>query len=38
MITLYLRWIREGRLTLDDVPPRWYDAVAAELEADRAES
>lgn len=27
MIKWYLRQIQMGRMTLDDVPPRWHDAV-----------
>lgn len=38
MITLYLRWIREGRLTPDHVPVRWREAVLIALEAAHAES
>lgn len=33
MVKIYIRMIRAGRMTLDDVPERWRDEVAAELEA-----
>lgn len=33
MVKIYVRMIRAGRMTLDDVPERWRDEVAAELEA-----
>ena len=36
MIVLYLRWIAEGRLTLQAVPARWREAVAAALEEETA--
>lgn len=35
MAKLYFRRIKEGAMTLDDVPARWRDAVAALLAADR---
>lgn len=31
MIKWYLRQIQMNRMTLDDVPPRWHDAVAKAL-------
>lgn len=31
MVSFYLRRIRDGRLALDAVPPRWRDAVAQAL-------
>ena len=38
MIVLYLRWMAEGRMALDDVPVLWREAVAARLkEAEHAE-
>lgn len=37
MITLYLRWIREGKMTIDAVPARWRKDVAALLEDDHAQ-
>ena len=33
MVKIYVRMIRAGRMTLDDVPERWRDEVAAELES-----
>ena len=32
MVALYVRKIRAGKMTLEDVPARWHDAVAAALE------
>lgn len=32
MVAIYVRWIRAGKMTLEDVPERWREAVAAELE------
>ena len=31
MAKIYARWIRAGRMTIEDVPVRWQDAVKAEL-------
>lgn len=31
MIAIYVRWIKAGRITLEDVPERWRDEVAAAL-------
>lgn len=31
MIKWYLRQIKMGRMALDEVPPRWHDAVAEAL-------
>lgn len=31
MIKWYLRQIKMGRMTLDEVPPRWHDAVKKAL-------
>lgn len=31
MVAIYVRWIRSGRMTLDDVPERWRELVRAEL-------
>lgn len=31
MIKWYLRQIQMERMTLDEVPPRWHDAVAEAL-------
>lgn len=31
MIKWYLRQIKMGRMTLDEVPPRWHDAVKEAL-------
>lgn len=34
MVKLYLKKIKDGTITLADVPKKWYDAVAAALEAE----
>ena len=34
IVKTYVRQIKKGLMTLDDVPPRWYDAVAEALEED----
>lgn len=35
MVALYVKVIGEGKMTLKQVPPRWYDVVAAELKKER---
>lgn len=32
MAKIYVRWIRAGRMTLEQVPERWREAVRAALE------
>ena len=32
MVAIYVRKIKAGKMTLDQVPARWHDAVAAILE------
>lgn len=32
MVAIYVRWIKAGRMTIEDVPQRWREAVAAELQ------
>ncbi len=32
MVKIYVRKIKAGQMTLDDVPARWHDAVEAALE------
>jgi hypothetical protein len=32
MIAIYVRWIKAGRITIDDVPERWREAVRKALE------
>ncbi len=32
MAVIYARWIREGRLTIDQVPKKWREAVEKLLE------
>lgn len=31
MVVIFVRWIRAGRLTIDDVPERWREAVRRAL-------
>lgn len=37
MVNFYVRRIREGKMTLEDVPARWYDAVKKALEDEETE-
>ncbi len=32
MAKIYARWIKAGKMTIDDVPKRWQDAVKKLLE------
>ena len=32
MVAIYVRWIRAGKMRLEDVPARWHDEVAELLE------
>lgn len=32
MVAIYVRWIKAGKMTLEDVPVRWHDEVAEALE------
>lgn len=31
MVAIYVRWIRAGKMTIDDVPERWREEVRAAL-------
>ena len=31
MVTIYIRRIKEGLMTIDEVPPRWKDTVEIKL-------
>ena len=31
MVAIYVRWIKEGRMTINDVPVKWRDEVKAAL-------
>ena len=31
MVAFYVKRIRAGKMTLEEVPPRWHDAVEAAL-------
>lgn len=37
MVNFYVRRIKAGKMTLEDVPPRWYEAVKAALEEEEDE-
>ena len=32
MVKFYVNRIKNGKMTLDEVPPKWREAVRAELE------
>lgn len=32
MVAIFVRWIKAGRMTIDDVPERWREAVRKALE------
>ena len=34
MVAIYVRWIKAGKLTIDDVPERWREEVRNALEGD----
>jgi hypothetical protein len=34
MVNFYVHRIKAGKMKLEDVPARWYEAVKAELEKD----
>lgn len=34
MVAIYVRWINAGRMTIDDVPERWREAVRVALGGD----
>ena len=34
MVAIYVRWIKAGKLTIDDVPERWREEVKTVLEGD----
>ena len=36
MAKIYYRWIKAGRMTIDDVPTKWRDTVREMLEEDEA--
>ena len=36
MVAIYVRWIRAGRMTLEQVPERWREAVRAALDEKEA--
>lgn len=31
MVAIYVRWIKDGRMTLEDVPARWREEVRTAL-------
>lgn len=34
MVAIYVRWIKAGKLTIDDVPERWREEVKTVLKGD----
>lgn len=34
MVAIYVRWIKAGKLTIDDVPAKWREEVRKALEAE----
>lgn len=34
MVAIYVRWIKAGRITLEDVPEKWREAVREKLAAE----
>lgn len=34
MAAIYVRWIKAGKMTIDDVPERWREEVKTVLEGD----
>ena len=38
MVNFYVRQIKAGKMTLDQIPARWYEAVKAALEEDDEEA
>ena len=36
MVKIYVRWISAGRMTLEQVPERWREAVRAAMDAKEA--
>jgi hypothetical protein len=32
MVAIYVRWIKAGRMTIEDVPERWREEVRKALE------
>lgn len=37
MAKIYYRWIKAGKMTIDEVPAKWRDKVQEMLEADNKE-
>lgn len=35
MVAIYVRWIKAGKLTIDDVPEKWRDEVRKALEVEK---
>jgi hypothetical protein len=33
MVEFYVKRIKKGKMTLEEVPPKWYEAVKEALEA-----
>ena len=32
MVAIYVRWIKAGKMTIEDVPAKWREAVEKALE------
>lgn len=32
MVAIYVRWIKAGKMTIEDVPEKWREAVRKALE------
>lgn len=37
MIAIYIRWIKAGKITLEDVPAKWKEQVEEKLNQDSFE-
>ena len=37
MVAIYVRWIKNGKMTLEDVPQKWREKVKEALEKQQGE-
>lgn len=37
MVAIYVRWIKAGKITLEDVPTKWKEQVKEKLNQDSSE-
>ena len=37
MVAIYVRWIKAGKITLEDVPAKWKEQVKEKLNQDSSE-